>query len=115
MRKGYGQAHLKMGGAGNADEVAAWTTAKISFMEPEFGAAIVYGAHRDGDKDAFAAAMAEMSRDTSAYDPAGIYAAQAVIDPRETRRWLIDMLVVRDNAVTGGVGRHLMASWPTSF
>ena len=115
MRKSYGQAHLNMGGAGNADEVAAWTTAEISFMEPEFGAAIVYGARRDGDQDALAAAMAEMSRDTSAYDLASIYAAQVVIDPRETRRWLIDMLAVRESAVTGGIGRHLMASWPTSF
>ena len=70
---------------------------------------------RDGDQDAFSAARAEMSRDTSAYDLASIYAAQVVIDPRETRRWVIDMLAVRESAVTGGVGRHLMASWPTSF
>ncbi len=115
LRKSYGQAHLNMGGAGNADEVAAWTTAEVSFMEPEFGAAIVYGARRNGDKEAFAAAMAEMTRDTSAYDLAAIYGAQAVIDPRETRQWLSNMLVTRESAPTRGTGRHLMANWPTSF
>lgn len=111
LRKSYGQAHLNMGGAGNADEVAAWTTAEVSFMEPEFGAAIVHGVHRDGDPAAFAAAMTEMSRDTSAYDLAAINGAQAVIDPRETRRWMVDMLAIRGP----GVGRHMMAHWPTSF
>ena len=111
LRKSYGQAHLNMGGAGNADEVAAWTTAEVSFMEPEFAAAIVHGVRRDGDPAAFAAAMAEMSRDTSAYDLAAINGAQAVIDPRETRRWIVDTLAIRG----AGVGRHMMAHWPTSF
>lgn len=111
MRKSYGQAHLNMGGAGNADEVAAWTTAEVSFMEPEFGAAIVHGVTRDGNPDTFGRAMADMSRETSAYDLAAINAAQAVIDPRESRQWLIDMLGFR----TPAVGRHMMAHWPTSF
>ena len=115
MRKSFGQAHLNMGGAGNADEIAAWTTAEIGFMEPEFGAAIVHGVRRDGDKEAFAAAMADMTRDTSAYDLAAIFGAQAVIDPRETRDWLINMLAIREAGPTGGVGRHLMSNWPTTF
>jgi len=115
LRKSYGQAHLNMGGAGNADEAAAWTTAEVSFMEPEFGAAIVHGVSRDGDPAAFAAALADMTRETSAYDLAAIFGAQAVIDPRETRGWLRDMLAVRELRPTHGVGRHLMAHWPTSF
>ncbi len=112
LRKSYGQAHLNMGGAGNADEAAAWTTAEVSFMEPEFGAAIVHGAHRNGDPAAFAAAMADMTRDTSPYDLAAIYGAQSVLDPHETRAWLCDMLAIRRSP---GVGEHLMRHWPTSF
>lgn len=114
LRKSFGQAHLNMGGAGNADEVAVWTTAEVGFMEPEYGAAIVHGARRDGDPAAFTAAMADMTRDTSPYDVAAIYGAQAVIDPRETRTWLAAMLQVR-NTDRGVVGRHMMAHWPTSF
>ena len=46
---------------------------------------------------------------------AAIYTAQDVIDPRDTRNWLIRMLEVHRLRHTGGIGRHLMATWPTSF
>ena len=34
LRKSYGQAYLNMGGGRNSDEVAAWPTAEVSFMDP---------------------------------------------------------------------------------
>ncbi len=115
MRKTYGQAVLNMGGAGNADEVAAWTTAEISFMEPEFGAVIALGARPDGDPEEYRRAVERMTRDTSAYDLAACYGAQEVIDPRETRAYLRSILSVHWMAPTAGVGKHLMRTWPTSF
>ena len=36
LRKSYGQAYLNMGGGRNSDEVAAWPTAEVSFMDPTF-------------------------------------------------------------------------------
>jgi acetyl-CoA carboxylase carboxyltransferase component len=115
LRKSYGQSHMNMGGSRAADDAAAWITAEVSFMEPEFGAAIVHGVRRDGDPAAFARAMAEMTKETSAYDLASIYATQAVIDPRETRTYLRQMLDIHDMQPSGGVGEHLMRTWPTSF
>lgn len=115
MRKTYGQAVLNMGGAGNADEVATWTTAEISFMEPEFGATIAYGVRPDGDPEAFRAGVERMRRDTSAYDLAACYGAQEVIDPRETRDYLRNIMRVHSLSPTRGVGQHLMRTWPTSF
>ncbi len=115
MRKTYGQALLNMGGAGNADEVAAWITAEVSFMEPEYGAVIAYGVDRDRDPEVFREAVAKMSKGTSAYDLAACYGAQEVIDPRDTRRYLRDVLRVHSLAPTQGVGQHLMRTWPTSF
>ena len=115
MRKTYGQAVLNMGGAGNADEVAAWTTAEVSFMEPEFGAVIAYGVRPDGDPEAYRAAVERMRRDTGAYDLAACYGAQEVIDPRETRDYLRNILRVHALSPTHGVGQHLMRTWPTSF
>ncbi len=115
MRKTYGQALLNMGGAGNADEVAAWTTAEVSFMEPEYGAVIAYGVRPDGDPEAFRAAVERMRRDTGAYDLAAAYGAQEVIDPRETRDYLRNILRVHSMSASGGVGRHLMRTWPTSY
>jgi acetyl-CoA carboxylase carboxyltransferase component len=115
MRKSYGQAVLNMGGAGNADEVAAWLTAEVSFMEPQYGAVIAFGVRPDGDPEAFRDAVAKMTKDTSAYDLAACYGAQAVIDPRESRQYLRETLRNHWPAPDGGVGRHMMRTWPTSF
>lgn len=114
MRKSYGLAVSNMGAGGNADEVACWITAEVSFMKPEFGAQIAYGASPD-DPEKFQEAVAKMNKGTTAYDMASIYTAQDVIDPRDTREWLIRMLDVHRLRMSGGVGQHLMRTWPTSY
>ncbi len=115
MRKNYGQAFLNMGGGGNADEVAAWWTADISFMDPASGVAIVFGVNRQDDPERFQQCLKEMKRDTSAYDFAAVYGAQTVIDPRDTRSYLARILECHVNRLTNGVSSHLMRTWPTSF
>ena len=114
MRKSYGLAVSNMGGGGNTDEVACWVTADVSFMKPEFGARVVFGVSPD-EPEKFRDAVAKMSKGTTAYDMAAIYTAHDVIDPRETRNWLIRMLEVHRMRLTGGVGEHLMRTWPTSY
>jgi acetyl-CoA carboxylase carboxyltransferase component len=104
-----------MGAGGNADEVACWVTAEVSFMKPDFGARVVFGADPDRDPAQYEEAVRRMSKGTSAYDMAAIYTAQDVIDPRDTRDWLIRMLEVHRSRLTGGVGQHLMRTWPTTY
>ena len=36
IRKSYGRAYVCMGGGRHSDDVAAWPTAEISFMSPDF-------------------------------------------------------------------------------
>src|SRR3546814_14936260 len=43
LRKNYGQAYINMGGNRNADDVAAWPTAEVSFMDPTFAVNVVHG------------------------------------------------------------------------
>jgi acetyl-CoA carboxylase carboxyltransferase component len=114
LRKSYGLAVSNMGAGGNADELAAWATAEVSFMKPEFGATIVFGVRPDEDPQRYAEAVARMQRGTTAYDMAGVYTAQSVIDPRETRDYLTRMLEVHEMRLTGGVGEHLLRTWPTT-
>ena len=64
MRKSYGLAVSNMGAGGNSDEVACWITAEVSFMKPEFGAQIAYGASPD-NPDEFKAAVAKMNKGTT--------------------------------------------------
>ena len=114
MRKSYGQAYLNMGGGRNSDDVALWPSAEISFMDPHFATEIVTWGQQVSDERK-QEIRAQMEKDNSAYGLAEIYAAQAVIDPAETRRYLIQQLEIHEMRLSGGVGAHRMASWPTTF
>jgi acetyl-CoA carboxylase carboxyltransferase component len=115
MRKSYGQAVLNMGGAGNADSVVAWYTAELNFMDPRHAVTIVHGVTQQDDPERYQALLAEMTKDTTAFDAAAGNAVHAVIDPVETRETLIRLLDVHRLRMTGGIGKHLMRTWPTSY
>jgi acetyl-CoA carboxylase carboxyltransferase component len=113
LRKSYGQAYLNMGGGKNSDEVAAWPTAEVSFMDSTFAVKIVHGL--DPGDPGYDEAFERMSRDSEVWDIASVYAVQAVIRPEETRDYLIRMLEVHRLRLSNGVGQHLMRAWPTSY
>ena len=113
LRKTYGQAYLNMGGGKNSDEVAAWPTAEISFMDPRYALKVVHGVDAEGPD--FEDEAAEMNRDNEVWDAASIYAVQSVIAPADTRRYLIRMLDVHRSRLSGGIGAHRLANWPTSY
>jgi methylmalonyl-CoA decarboxylase subunit alpha len=113
LRKSYGQAYLNMGGGRNSDEVAAWPTAEVSFMDPRFAVNVVSGLTPDAQD--FPAALGAMERDSSVWDIAASYAVQSVIAPAETREYLLRMLDVHRLRTTNGVGQHLLRAWPTSY
>ncbi|MGY9013896.1 MAG: acyl-CoA carboxylase subunit beta [Rhodospirillales bacterium] len=115
LRKSYGQAYLNMGGGRNSDEVAIWPTADLGFMDPKVGVSVLYGIKEEDDPKEFQRRLAEISEDTSAWNLAELYEAQEVLDPRETRSYLIDRLDFHRSRLNGGVGEHLMQTWPTSY
>ena len=115
MRKSYGQAVLNMGGAGNADEVVAWFTAELNFMDPRSAVTIVHGVTEKEDPVRFAELLAEMTKGTAAYDAAATNSVHAVINPVDTRDYLIRVLDVHRMRMSNGVGEHLMRTWPTSY
>src|SRR3954451_4728202 len=92
LRKSYGQAFLNMGGGRNSDVLACWPTADLGFMDPGVGVSVLHGVTREEDPERFDKLRAELARDTSAWDLAALYEAQSVIDPRETRSFLLDAL-----------------------
>jgi acetyl-CoA carboxylase carboxyltransferase component len=115
MRKSYGQAYINMGAGGLGDEIAAWWTADISFMNPSSAAKIVFDVDKDSDPVAYEQRLAEMARENDAYSLAAVYGAQEVIDPRDSRAFLCSMLDVHEQRNRGGVSQHLLATWPSSF
>ena len=113
IRKSYGRAYVCMGGGRHSDDVAAWPTAEVSFMSPEFATKIVHGV--GVGEPGFEDKLEQIRKGADVWGLAEVYAAQAVIRPEETRDYLIRMLEVHRLRISKGVGQHLMRSWPTSF
>jgi len=113
IRKSYGRAYVCMGGGRHSDDIAAWPTAEVSFMSPEFATKIVHGL--GPGEPGFEEAFAGICKASDVWGLAAVFAAQAVIRPEETRDYLIRMLEVYQLRMTRGVGQHLMRTWPTSY
>ncbi len=112
VRKSYGQAYLNMGGGRNSDEVLAWPTADLGFMEPRLAVNVLHGVKEDEDPNRFAELAASLDRGTEAWDLAGLYEAQYVIAPQETREYLARLLAVYESKQ---IGEHFLSNWPTTF
>ncbi len=53
MRKSYGQAYINMGGS--ADEIAAWFSTDVSFMDPAAAVNVLHGVRHKDDPARFEA------------------------------------------------------------
>ncbi|MPZ46921.1 MAG: methylmalonyl-CoA carboxyltransferase [Betaproteobacteria bacterium] len=115
LRKSYGRGFINMGGAGIADEIAAWWTAEVSFMNPRTAVMVVHGVKEEDDPERFAKLLADMARMGGAYDLAAVYGVKEVLDPRETREYLKETLDTHTLRLSEGVGQHRLANWPTSY
>lgn len=115
LRKNYGQAFVNMGGSETADAVAAWWSAEVSFMDPRSAVGVVYGVDPDANPEEYQARYEEMARDTAAYDIARVYGVHDVIDPVDTRDFVLHALSANYRRRTNGVGEHLLSNWPTSY
>jgi len=112
-RKAYGRAYVAMGGGAHNDSMVAWPMAEVSFMDPVFATSIVHNLSpgQDGFDDAFA----HIQKDLEVWDMARIFSAHDVIKPQDTRAYLIRMFDVHRRRRSGGIGQHLMRTWPTSY
>jgi len=115
MRKSYGKAYLNMGGGKNSDEVACWPTADLGFVDPAVGVNILHGLKEEDDPVRFKQLASDIAQDSSVWGLAALYETQSVIDPRDTRSYLIRTLKVHSMRLTNGIGKHLLSNWPTTF
>jgi acetyl-CoA carboxylase carboxyltransferase component len=113
VRKAYGRAYVAMGGGRHNDEMIAWPSAEVSFMDPTFATTIVHGL--TPDDAGFQEALAKIQKDVEVWDMATIFSLQNIVKPQETRDYLIKMLDVYRNRRGAGVSQHLMQNWPTSY
>jgi len=113
IRKTYGQATVNMCGMGGGpDFLAAWPTAEIGFMDPLIAADVVFGKLPGEERKR---AVEKMIGDLTPYPAAGAYYVQDIIDPRETRNYLIRVLRIIRDSKDRGMSKRYLANWPTNF
>jgi len=113
VRKAYGRAYVAMGGGRHNDEMIAWPTAEVSFMDPIFATSIVHDL-LPGD-EGFDEALKNIQKDIEPWDMATIFSLQNIIKPQETRDYVMRMLDIYRSRKNGGIGQHHMKTWPTSY
>ncbi len=113
IRKSYGQAAANMCGPGvGPDYLVAWPTAELGFMDPAIAADIVFGSWPEEERKKM---QEQMISDLSPYPAAQDYFLQDIIDPRQTREYLTQVLSIIRDSDDQGVGKHHLANWPTKF
>jgi acetyl-CoA carboxylase carboxyltransferase component len=119
VRKTYGMAFWNMCGTGcAADFLVAWPSAEISFVDPAIAANVVHGGKSsasDKKSDEWQNLVQQLVDDASPYGAAGKHFIHDVIDPKETRAYIIKALEISYNARRRGIGEHKLANWPTKF
>jgi acetyl-CoA carboxylase carboxyltransferase component len=119
VRKTYGMAFWNMCGSGcAADFLVAWPSAEMSFVDPKIAANVVYGGKTpaaDKQSEEWQELMNRLVDDASPYGAAGKHFIHDVIDPRETRAYIIRALEISHNSRRKGIGEHKLANWPTKF
>jgi acetyl-CoA carboxylase carboxyltransferase component len=111
LRKSYGQAYLNMGGGSNSDLVIAWPFAEVSFISPELGVWVVNNKKIQDNDPNYNNYLKKMTYDNSALELARSFGIQDIIDPRNTRQYLINALETLDKKIA----KHNMSNWPTTF
>jgi acetyl-CoA carboxylase carboxyltransferase component len=119
IRKTYGMAFWNMAGSGCAtDFLVAWPTAEMSFVAPEIAANVVFAGKMQNTPDLSAQKeqfIHQMLKDSAPYPAAGMHYLHDVIDPRETRNYIIRALDICRDRRRDGIGEHRLANWPTKF
>jgi acetyl-CoA carboxylase carboxyltransferase component len=119
VRKTYGMAYWNMCGAGCAPDFhVAWPTAEMSFVSPEIAANVVYGgkpSDSSNSQELWQERVQQMIDDASPYPAAQMHYLHDVIDPRQTRQYIIKSLEISYNSRTRGLSENKLANWPTKF
>ncbi|MGT2572036.1 carboxyl transferase domain-containing protein, partial [Acinetobacter ursingii] len=97
LRKAYGGAYIAMGSKHlGADFVAAWPTAEIAVMGPDGAANIIFKKEIDASENPEETRKQKIEEYRQLFANPYVAASRgyidAVIDPRETRSWIIKAL-----------------------
>jgi acetyl-CoA carboxylase carboxyltransferase component len=119
IRKAYGMGISNMCGPNcGADFISALTTAEISFMSPEAAANVVWAKHiaeADDPEAERERLIKEMEYGSAPWEAAAGGWLDDVLDPHDTRQYIIDRLEIMHSRKNGFISDKLLQNWPTGF
>lgn len=119
VRKAYGMAISNMCGSNcGADFLVSMTTGEISFMSPESAANVAFRNRIDEADDPEVERqkyIRQMELGSAPWDAATVGLIEDVIDPRDTRKYIIDCLEIMHERKNGFISQKYLQSWPTGF
>jgi len=117
VRKSYGMAYSNMAGTNcGADFLVAWPTADISFMMPQTGVNVVYHPVIQAAKDPQAERerlVKQWEYQSAPWRAAAKHLLDDVIDPRDTRGFIITSLDILRSNGRGFMSKKCLQAWPT--
>jgi len=119
IRKAYGMAISNMCGSNSGPDVfSAMTTAEFSFMSPEAAANVAYRRRIEAAEDPEAERaklIREIAIESSPFAAAAAGLLDDVIDPRDTRKYIIDKFDFLRKCGRNFITENRLETWPTRF
>lgn len=118
IRKDYAMGAAVMGGGGGTIINVAWPSAKMSFVDPDIGIELAMNARlKDAaDPEAEKAKYREQwSKGSAPWGAAANYGVVDVIDPTETRAFIVKSYDIIRGTRKEIISEHKMQNWPGGF
>ena len=119
IRKAWGMAAANMcGPSAGADFIAGLTTADIRSMSPEAAMNMVYQHRIEEAEDPEAEReklIKEMESQSTPWEAAAAGLLDDIIDPRDTRMYIINSLDILRGQRGDFIGSHQLQTWPCGF
>ncbi len=113
IRKNYGQAVLNMGTTTSVQCMGAWWSAETSFMDPHSALNVVKGITYEDDPERYTEALGSYTSENNVYELGRVFGCHQIIDPRESRDYMKDMLEIHASP-KNSIGKHQLRNWPTT-
>jgi len=119
VRKYYAMGVMCMhGNLKRTDIVAAWPTAKMSFVDPDIGLGLAMESRIADAPDPEAEkerVREEWEVASAPWGAAGLYGVHDIIDPRDTRKFIVQALDMLRGSRETVVSKYRLQNWPTGF
>ena len=119
VRKYFAMGVLCMQGNRRRNDITvAWPNAKMSFVDPDIGLGLAMESRIAEAEDPEAEkkkVLQEWTEGSTPWDAAGLYGIHDIIDPEDTRKFIVQTLEMLRGNRDKVIGEHKLQNWPVCF